>query len=137
MSHIGNCEHVPCTCGNYATQPPIRAWRLFMIQTPFTRDNGEPYLISPVQGGTILYPNQVYKAKCLHHEHDAPEFHCTCGWYAFKKRRDCRMYIKTAIMGEVLLGGKIIETELGYRAEQMVITKIYWNKGVRHEVTYL
>jgi hypothetical protein len=41
-------------------------------------------------------------------------------------------------MAEVLLGGRIIETEFGYRAEQMIITKIYCNKEVRNvETEYL
>ncbi len=124
---------------NFPTQPPIRAWRLFMVEqhsSPSKGDEfgGNPYLTSPVQGGTILYPNQVYKSRCLYGDHEAPQFDCNCGWYAFKKRRDCRAYLKFAIMAEVLLGGRIIETEIGYRAEQIIITKLYYNKGVRHEV---
>lgn len=119
----------------FPTQPPIRAWRCFNVINPSM--GGAPYLLSPMSMGGELYPNQVYKAECNHLMHDAPKFDCTCGFYAFKKRRDARAYLRHAIMAEVLLGGKIIETELGYRAEQMVITKIYWNKGVRHEVSYI
>jgi hypothetical protein len=94
-------------------------------------------------GGGVLFPNQVYRATCNHcydtdsNWHEAPQFDCTCGFYAFKKRRDARAYLRSAVMAEVLLGGKIIETELGYRAEQMIIVKLYPRKGVAHEVGYL
>lgn len=81
-----------------------------------------------------MYPNQVLFAECNHYEHNAPDFNCTCGFYAFKKRKDARGYLPNAMMAEVLLGGKIIETELGYRAEQMIIVKLYPTKKVRNNM---
>jgi hypothetical protein len=117
----------------FPTQPPIRAWRCFDVIQPRSFElNTKPYLVSPMTSGAPMFTNQVYKAECNHLMHDAPKLDCTCGFYAFKKRRDARAYLRRAVMAEVLLGGKIIETELGYRAEQMIITKIYWNKGVCH-----
>lgn len=122
----------------FPTHPPIRAWRCFDVKHPayFERDT-RPYLISPMVDSERLFPNQVYKATCNYHDHDAPQFDCTCGFYSFKKRRDARAYLRHSVMAEVLIGGKIIETELGYRSEQIIITKIYWNKGVAHEVNYI
>jgi len=126
----------------FPTHPPVRAWRCFDVGITI---NGNSYLMSPMSSGGRLYPNRVYKASCNHVHledaefHAAPQFDCTCGFYAFKKRRDARAYLRHAIMAEVLLGGKIIETEIGYRAEQMVIVKVYMPKreGARHEVGYL
>jgi hypothetical protein len=118
--------------------PPVRAWRCFDVIEPcyFERDN-KPYLASPMNHmGERLYPNQVYYATCNHTPwHDAPQFDCTCGFYAFKRRADARKYLTSSMMAEVLLGGKIIETELGYRAEQMIIVKLYPRKGVAHGVS--
>jgi hypothetical protein len=122
---------------NHPTHPPVRAWRLFDV---VTSPNGRSHLVSPIHNGMPMYPNQVYKADCIHSwgQHDAPQFDCTCGFYAFKKRRDARSYLRQTIMAEVLLGGRIIETEIGYRAEQMIIVKLYpTKKEVRHEVGYL
>lgn len=120
----------------FPTHTPIRAWRCFDVSITI---NGNTYLVSPMSSGGRLYPNTVYKAKCNHAlDHAAPQFDCSCGFYAFKKRRDARAYLRHAIMAEVLLGGKIIETEIGYRAEQMIIVKIYVpKKGVRHVETFL
>jgi len=120
----------------FPTHPPVKAWRCFdMIDNHLE----PPHLVSPMFGDEKLYPNQVYKASCIHDSyHEVPKFDCTCGFYAFKKRRDARGYLRKAIMAEVLLGGKIIETETGYRAEQMIIVKLYpIKKEVDHVERYI
>jgi hypothetical protein len=120
----------------YTTHPPIRAFRQFLIVGGELRPLVQTY-------DTVFVENKVYHAECtraiiiklsydpfgIHHPESIPEESCTCGFYAWKKRRDCARYSDmrspAAAMGEVLLGGKIIETELGYRAEQMIIVKLF------------
>jgi len=120
----------------YTTHPPIRAFRQFLITEGELRPLVHTY-------NTTFVENKVYHAVCIfaelyskfpsfgnnHPEKPIPEESCTCGFYAWKKRRDCVRYVDMRIpgtvMGEVLLGGKIIETELGYRAEQMMIVKLF------------
>jgi hypothetical protein len=51
--------------------------------------------------------------------HDAPHEECTCGIYAVKTRQHFRGagYERYGIYGEVYLWGKVVEHELGYRAQ--------------------
>ena len=51
--------------------------------------------------------------------HDAPEANCTCGIYAAKTFDHFRNagYERYGIHGEVYLWGKVVEHELGYRAQ--------------------
>ncbi|MGC1647738.1 MAG: hypothetical protein WA741_18100, partial [Candidatus Sulfotelmatobacter sp.] len=51
--------------------------------------------------------------------HDAPEENCTCGVYAAKTFDHFRRggYERYGIHGEVYLWGKVVEHELGYRAQ--------------------
>jgi len=51
--------------------------------------------------------------------HDAPQANCTCGVYAVKTLDHFRSagYERFGIHGEVYLWGKVVEHELGYRAQ--------------------
>lgn len=86
-------------------------------------------------------PNKVYTATCraFHSydayfgtssvKHDAPQFDCSCGFYAFKHRKQVLQYVKNGsysyAIAKVHLWGRVIEHELGYRAQYM---KIIWIK---------
>jgi hypothetical protein len=60
-------------------------------------------------------------ASCVegHDSHDAPQANCTCGIYAVKTLDHFRSagYERFGICGEVFLWGKVVEHELGYRAQ--------------------
>jgi hypothetical protein len=55
--------------------------------------------------------------------HRPPEPGCECGIYAFKHREDAELLAREKVAGDVIalgrvsLWGRVIETELGYRAE--------------------
>ncbi len=61
----------------------------------------------------------VGRAEVVHDSHDAPQANCTCGIYAVKTLDHFRNagYERFGICGEVFLWGKVVEHELGYRAQ--------------------
>ena len=82
-------------------------------------------------------------ARCLTRDHAAPEESCACGFYALKSWASLGSFLPFAVpramlytggaeprvaafpvMGRVDLAGKIIEHDLGYRAERMRITEL-------------
>jgi hypothetical protein len=83
--------------------------------------------------GERWHPNQSLAARCRasavvgtiasrvegHDSHDAPQVNCTCGIYAVKTLDHFRSagYERFGICGEVFLWGKVVEHELGYRAQ--------------------
>lgn len=92
-------------------------------------------------------------ARCLKNEHDAPEESCSCGFYAVKSlatlwhflplttiRSLPRAWAKLGpatfpVAGRVDLAGKVIEHDLGYRAERMRITELRAFAGSEQTVT--
>jgi hypothetical protein len=71
--------------------------------------------------------------------HLAPDEDCTCGFYAVKRPEDVAMFTgaiifhaaasrdkgdEEAVLGRVLLAGKVIEHETGYRAERARIAEL-------------
>ena len=91
-------------------------------------------------------------ARCLKNEHDAPEEGCSCGFYAVKSLSTLWRFLPlTTIMslpraraklggatfpvaGRVDLAGKVIEHDLGYRAERMRITELRAFAGTEQTV---
>ena len=61
----------------------------------------------------------VGRAEVVHDARDVPQAICTCGIYAVKTLHHFRsmVYAKCGIYGEVYLWGKVVEHELGYRAQ--------------------
>ena len=59
------------------------------------------------------------RAEAPDHVHDAPQENCTCGIYAAKTLHHFRSagYERYGVHGEVHLWGKVVEHELGYRAQ--------------------
>ena len=68
-------------------------------------------------------PGQPLAAKCgagqAHDAHETPHLDCTCGVYAAKNREHLRQlgYEGRGIRGEVYLWGRLVEHELGWRAQ--------------------
>ena len=61
----------------------------------------------------------VAHAEAAHDAHDAPQADCTCGVYAAKSLEHLRSagYDRYGVHGEVNLWGKVVEHELGWRAQ--------------------
>jgi hypothetical protein len=61
----------------------------------------------------------VGRAEAADHTHDAPQENCTCGVYAVKTLHHFRSagYERFGIHGEVYLWGRVVEHEVGYRAQ--------------------
>jgi hypothetical protein len=61
----------------------------------------------------------VGRAEAVHDAYDAPQEKCTCGIYAAKTFQHLRSagYDRYGICGEVCLWGKVVEHELGWRAQ--------------------
>jgi len=92
-------------------------------------------------------------ARCLNTDHDAPEENCGCGFYALKSlsalgrvlpigTRALRLALGAEpgadalpVAGRVDLAGKVIEHDLGYRAERMRITELRAFAGTEQTVT--
>jgi DNA-binding CsgD family transcriptional regulator len=93
-------------------------------------------------------------AQCLNNDHDAPQEGCSCGFYALKSLSALGRVLLFAtprawlcaggvepgatsfpVAGCVDLAGKVIEHELGYRAERMRITELRALAGTEQTVT--
>jgi hypothetical protein len=86
--------------------------------------------------------NRWLAARCLMYQHDAPEESCRCGFYAVKSlftlgrllpfgargwapaRVVDRRAATFLVAGRVDLAGKVVEHDLGYRAERMRIAEL-------------
>ena len=93
-------------------------------------------------------------ARCLNNDHEAPEERCSCGFYALKSLSALGSILPSAapraslyvggadprahafpVAGRVDLAGKVIEHDLGYRAERMRITELRAIAGTEQTVT--
>ncbi len=105
---------------------PIIAYRLWLIIHPKERLAGAIY--------QFLWYEGVNFARCakIPYKHKAPEYHCVCGFYAYKTIEYCRRElpfplrdgIYQHIFGEVELTGKVVEHEYGYRSEKAQVRKL-------------
>jgi len=119
----------------FETHPPVRAFRVFRVK------DGKLYPWA--QNFAPMVTNHVYTALCnmdeidpqCSHFESVPATGCRCGFYGYKKRADAARlttFPGNVVMAEVFLGGKLVEHSSGWRAEQMLIKKIFPAKGVRH-----
>lgn len=141
------------------TAEPIEALRLFRIDLKTSR------LMSLNATYGYYEPGEVIRSQCKvsrHHQDLKPEFGCTCGIWAVKSRRyvhqvlhpswvipdlnknpltpmlgiPARMSeLDTFLTGRVLLWGRVIEHEIGYRAEfaQIIGQTLQWYPRKRVE----
>ncbi len=93
------------------------AWRAWMLW--YRRRAAEPVLLRPIVGSTRPWPPaEPARATCVRPKlHRAPFPHCTCGLYATRSEELLRRTRNPAVVGTVALWGRVIEHELGYRAE--------------------
>lgn len=130
---------------------PITAYRLF-----FTNSRGIG-LISPIREipltigkieTAICVPDSIrWNSGYISQDHEIPEINCTCGFYGFKTRKQVMNYFHYLLsiqfirngkkpvlfLAKVHFSGKIIEHEIGYRAERM---EIIWIKEVKKSKAY-
>src|SRR4051794_2555397 len=99
---------------------PILGWRIWRV-------DGDG-LLRGLLWGSPWAPRERFEARCedsfpywsgLDAPHDAPCARCTCGIYAFKRRRDAELLGRERAdgaplaLGRVSLWGRVIETERG------------------------
>jgi hypothetical protein len=109
---------------------PIRAWRVWKVHLR----RGEVTLRSLTDvGGKTTWPvGASLTARCRFHAHAAPARECRCGLYALRSRDAAlRLAGQGAVIGEVLLWGRVVEHQHGYRAEHAVIRQLQIPVGTR------
>jgi predicted DNA-binding protein (UPF0251 family) len=124
-----------------------RYWNLSVGPEPWTLRslNGELVHEVNVHQPVGQGDNAWLVARCLTSDHDAPEERCACGFYAVKTfstlRSRTASFVSTdpeavthRVAGRVHLAGKIVEHDLGYRAERMQIAELRPFRGTERTV---
>ena len=78
-------------------------------------------------------PNET--ATCVHHDHEAPQPDCTCGFYAFRTPWRARWAWSRSRDGALLRVegfGRAVEHELGWRARRQEILTVFLARRCRH-----
>jgi hypothetical protein len=106
---------------------PIVGWRQWNFMYP--------HFLANLGNDTIYVPREKIEARCEqystigtlvlpdHSEQQAPHLTCTCGIYAYKEKPRLLREISDIhsglrlVYGEINLWGKVIEHEVGYRAQ--------------------
>lgn len=101
---------------------PITAYRVWRWgATGLKSMNGEPWLPGQRLSATcrIADGTNVVQSSAAHRRHKLLAYRCTCGIYAAKKVEHLQRfgYDERGITGEVYLWGRVVEHELGWRAE--------------------
>lgn len=112
---------------------PIVGYRVWNWDTAGIRSlNGEQWL-----------PGRALTAKCPTTDHESPADGCSCGVYAAKTYQHLRKitsyYVDSVVHGEVYLWGKVVEHDLGYRAQSAYPKSLVlpWNIDLRLEPSRL
>jgi hypothetical protein len=95
---------------------PVAAWRAWRLRR--NGDAGELRL-QPAFRGSPWEPLQPVRAACARRRrHEAPKRRCTCGLYGFNDGSEVGLGgTRLAVVGQVAMWGRVVEHELGYRAE--------------------
>jgi hypothetical protein len=128
--HVRGLEHSSAT-------EPLLAWRAWTL----TGARRTGYLLRPIAGRANPWPQRVAaRATCWWPQlHEAPEERCRCGLHAVHEERLLRWARSPAVIGTVALWGRVIEHDLGFRAEfaypqrlRLVCHVCLWRFGLRH-----
>jgi len=115
---------------------PILAWRTWALTG---RQDGTDLLMRPVAGRSRPWkPMQPVEAACKHARlHAAPHVECTCGLHGTHELDILRRTRCPAVLGRVAFWGRVIEHELGYRAQygypqlaRLVCQFCFWQWGM-------
>jgi hypothetical protein len=118
---------------------PIVAWRAWTLTG---RSDGHHLRLRPVAGPRLPWPPmRPAKAACKHGRiHRAPELRCSCGLHGTRTVEPLRHTKNPTVVGTVALWGRIIEHDLGYRAEfaypqrlRLVCFLCFWQRNRRSE----
>ena len=98
------------------TTEPIIAWRTWALTG---RRDGTELLLRPVAGRSRPWrPMQPAEAACKQARlHGAPNVDCSCGLHGTHRIEPLRHTRYPAVLGRVAFWGRVIEHELGYRAQ--------------------
>ncbi|HTG47992.1 MAG TPA: hypothetical protein VK646_10095 [Actinomycetota bacterium] len=99
-----------------ARTEPIVAWRTWALSG---RRDGTELLLRPVAGRSHPWkPLVPAEATCKHARmHGAPNVDCSCGLHGTRDVDILRRTRCPAVLGRAALWGRVIEHELGYRAQ--------------------
>ncbi|TMK15902.1 MAG: hypothetical protein E6G37_00970 [Actinobacteria bacterium] len=99
-----------------ATTEPIVAWRAWALTG---HRDGTELLLRPVAGRSRPWrPREPAEAACKHARlHGAPNVDCSCGLHGTHDVEILRRTRCPAVLGRVAFWGRVIEHELGYRAQ--------------------
>ncbi len=99
-----------------ATTEPIVAWRAWALTG---HRDGTELLLRPVAGRSRPWrPMEPAEAACKHARlHGAPNVDCSCGLHGSHDVEILRRTRCPAVLGRVAFWGRVIEHELGYRAQ--------------------
>jgi hypothetical protein len=95
---------------------PILAWRAWALTG---RRDGTNLLLRPVAGRSRPWrPMEPSEAACKHaRRHRSPHLTCSCGLHGTHDVETLRRTRCPAVLGRVAFWGRVIEHELGYRAQ--------------------
>jgi len=98
------------------TTEPIVAWRAWALTG---HRDGTELLLRPVAGRSRPWrPMEPAEAACKHARlHGAPNVDCSCGLHGTHDVEILRRTRCPAVLGRVAFWGRVIEHELGYRAQ--------------------
>ena len=99
-----------------STPETIPAWRAWTLSG---RRDGSDLLLRPVAGRSRPWlPRRPAEAACkMGRMHAAPNVGCTCGLHGTHDIDILRRTKSPAVLGRIAMWGRVIEHELGYRAE--------------------
>jgi hypothetical protein len=117
---------------------PIVGWRAWAIRG--TTDGTEVRLLPLAAGGAAWTPRVPAVAVCVKRRHHrVPALDCRCGIHATHDPHVLRRTRDPAVLGRVALWGRVIEHELGYRAEfgypqrlALLCELCFWQRGAGH-----
>jgi hypothetical protein len=116
---------------------PIVAWRAWTLTG---RADGTHLRLRPVAGPRLPWPPlRPARAACKQARlHRAPDPQCSCGLHGTRDVEPLRHTKNPTVLGTVALWGRVIEHELGYRAEfaypqrlRLVCLLCFWQRDRR------
>lgn len=104
----------------------ITGWRCWGVH--------ETFKLESLGQDTVWEPHQILQAECsVAGGHRAPQMNCTCGIWAFKELdalvEATVSYDNIAVLGQVSLWGRVVETENGWRAERAYPRELWILRG--------
>jgi hypothetical protein len=94
---------------------PVVAWRAWRLR----REGVGALRLQPAFRGPPWGPLEPVRARCVRRRrHDAPKRRCTCGLYGFRDGSEVGLGgTRLAAVGQVSMWGRVVEHDLGFRAE--------------------